>query len=76
MAQDRQGRFSAAPFERDQRSDKAPLAALAERCLEGGSARKAKAIAGELAGHSFSAASISAIVRQSFGNRSAIVRQS
>ncbi len=64
VPQDRQGRFSAELFERYQRSDKALLAALAEMYVQGVSARKVKAITELLAGHSFPAASISAVVKK------------
>jgi putative transposase len=64
VPQDRQGRFSTELFERYQRSDKALLAALAEMYVQGVSMRKVKAITEELVGHSFSASSISAIVKK------------
>lgn len=64
VPQDRQGRFSTELFERYQRSDKALLAALAEMYIQGVSTRKVKAITDELIGHSFSASSISAIVKK------------
>jgi transposase-like protein len=64
VPQDRQGRFSTELFERYQRSDKALLAALAEMYVQGVSTRKVKAITEELVGHSFSASSISAIVKK------------
>lgn len=64
VPQDRQGRFSTELFERYQRSDKALLAALAEMYIQGVSTRKVKAITEELVGHSFSASSISAIVKK------------
>ena len=64
VPQDRQGRFSTDLFERYQRSDKALLAALAEMYVQGVSTRKVKAITEELVGHSFSASSISAIVKK------------
>jgi len=63
VPQDRQGRFSTELFERYQRSDKALLAALAQMYVQGVSTRKVKAITEELVGHSFSASSISAIVK-------------
>ena len=63
IPQDRQGRFSTELFERYQRSDKALLAALAQMYVQGVSTRKVKAITEELVGHSFSASSISAIVK-------------
>jgi putative transposase len=61
VPQDRVGRFSTELFERYQRSEKALVAALAEMYVQGVSTRKVKAITEELCGHSFSAASISAI---------------
>jgi transposase-like protein len=61
VPQDRAGRFSTELFERYQRSEKALVAALAEMYVQGVSTRKVKAITEELCGHSFSAASISAI---------------
>jgi putative transposase len=64
VPQDRQGRFSTELFERYQRSDKALLAALAEMYVQGVSTRKVKAITEELVGHSFSASSISAVVKK------------
>jgi putative transposase len=64
VPQDRQGRFSTELFERYQRSDKALLAALAEMYVQGVSTRKVTAITEELVGHSFSASSISAIVKK------------
>jgi putative transposase len=64
VPQDRQGRFSTELFERYQRSDKALLAALAQMYVQGVSTRKVKAITEELVGHSFSASSISAIVKR------------
>jgi putative transposase len=64
VPQDRQRRFSTELFERYHRSDKALLAALAEMYVQGVSTRKVKAITEELVGHSFSASSISAIVKK------------
>jgi len=63
VPQDRQGRFSTELFERYQRSEKALMAALAEMYVQG-STRKVKAITEELIGHSFSASSISAVVKK------------
>src|SRR5712672_1941514 len=57
----REGRFSTELFERYQRSERALVAALAEKYVQGVSTRKVKAITEELCGHSFSASSISAI---------------
>jgi transposase-like protein len=64
VPQDRQGRFSTELFERYQRSEKALMAALAEMYVQGVSTRKVKAITEELIGHSFSASSISAMVKK------------
>lgn len=61
VPQDRQGRFSTELFERDQRSERALVATLAEMYVQGVSTRKVKAIAEELCGHAFSASSISTI---------------
>jgi putative transposase len=61
VPQDRAGRFSTELFERYQRSERALVATLAEMYVQGVSTRKVKAITEELCGHSFSAASISAI---------------
>jgi putative transposase len=64
VPQDRQGRFSTELFERYQRSEKALMAALAEMYVQGVSTRKVKAITEELIGHSFSASSISTMVKK------------
>jgi putative transposase len=64
VPQDRQGRFSTELFERYQRSEKALMAGLAEMYIQGVSTRKVKAITEELIGHSFSASSISAVVKK------------
>jgi putative transposase len=64
VPQDRQGRFSTELFERYQRSEKALMAGLAEMYVQGVSTRKVKAITEELIGHSFSASSISAVVKK------------
>jgi putative transposase len=61
IPQDRQGHFSTQLFERYQRSEKALVSALAEMYIQGVSTRKVKAITEELCGHTFSAATISAI---------------
>jgi hypothetical protein len=61
MPQDREGRLSTEPFERDQRSERAPVAAPAEMHVRGVSTRKVQAVTAELCGHRFSASSISAI---------------
>lgn len=68
-------RFSTELFERDQRSDKALLAALAEMDIQGVPTRKVKAITEELAGHSFSASSISPIVKKLDGELSCFARR-
>src|SRR3982074_2782108 len=59
VPQDRAGRFSTELFEREQRSEKALVAALAEMYVQGVSTQKVKASTEELCGHSFSASSIS-----------------
>lgn len=64
VPQDRQGQFSTQVFERYQRSEKALVSALAEMYIQGVSTRKVKHITEELCGHSFSASSISAIVKR------------
>jgi len=64
VPQDRQGRFSTELFERYQRSEKALMAGLAEMYVQGVSTRKVKAITEEMIGHSFSASSISAVVKK------------
>ncbi|MGH8733896.1 MAG: IS256 family transposase [Burkholderiales bacterium] len=64
VPQDREGRFSTELFERYARAEKALLAALCEMYVQGVSTRKVKAITEELVGHSFSASSISAIVKR------------
>ena len=61
VPQDRAGRFSTELCERNQRSERALVAALAEMYVQGVSTRKVKKITEELCGHSFSASSISAI---------------
>ena len=64
MPQDRNGLFSTELFERYQRSEKALLLAMAEMYVQGVSTRKVKAITEELVGRSFSASTISAIVKR------------
>lgn len=64
VPQDREGWFSTAVFERYQRSEKALVSALAEMYVQGVSTRKVKAITEELCGHSFSASTISNIVKR------------
>jgi len=61
VPRDRQGRFRREVFERYQRSEKALVSALPEMCIQGVSARKVKAIAEELCGQEFSAATVSRI---------------
>jgi putative transposase len=69
IPQDRQGRFSTELFERYQRSEKALMAALTEMYIQGVSTRKVKAITEELIGHSFSASSVSAVVKMMVSSR-------
>ena len=57
VPQDRDGRFSTELFERDQRSEQALVATLAEMYVQGVSTRKVKAITEELCGPAFSAIS-------------------
>jgi putative transposase len=64
VPQDRQGQFSTQVFERYQRSEKALVSALAEMYIQGVSTRKVNQITEELCGHSFTASSISAIVKR------------
>lgn len=64
VPRDRDGRFSTELFERYQRSEKALVASLAEMYVQGVSTRKVKAITEELCGHTFSASTISATVKQ------------
>jgi transposase-like protein len=64
VPQDREGRFSTALFERYQRSEKALVSALTEMYVQGVSTRKVKKITEELCGHSFSASTISNIVKR------------
>jgi transposase-like protein len=64
VPQDRNGLFSTELFERYARAEKALLAALVEMYVQGVSTRKVKAITEELVGHSFSASSISGIVKK------------
>ena len=64
VPQDRDGRFSTVLFERYQRSEKALVSALSEMYVQGVSTRKVKKITEELCGHSFSASTISNIVKQ------------
>lgn len=64
VPQDRAGRFSTQVFESYARSEKALVAALAQRYVQVVSTRKVAAITEELCGHEFSASSISAITAQ------------
>lgn len=64
VPQDRDGRFSTELFERYARSEKALMAAMVEMYVQGVSTRKVKAVTEQLVGHSFSASSISAIVKR------------
>lgn len=64
VPQDRDGRFSTQLFERYQRSEKALVAALAEMYVQGVSTRKVKKITEQLCGHSFSASTVSRIVKK------------
>src|SRR5262245_30566450 len=75
VPQDRQGRLSTELFERYQRSEKALVAALAEMYVQGVSTRKVKAITEELIGHSFSASSISSIVKKLDGELTRFARR-
>src|SRR5262245_49739907 len=75
VPQDRQGRFSSELFERYQRSEKALMAALTEMYIQGVSTRKVKAITEELIGHSFSASSISSIVKKLDGELARFARR-
>lgn len=53
IPQDRDGYFSTELFERDQRSEQALVATLAEMYVQGVSTRKVKKTTEELCGHSF-----------------------
>jgi transposase-like protein len=64
VPQDHQRHSSTQVFERYQRSEKALVSALAEMYVQGVSTRKVKQITEELCGHSFSAGSISAMVKR------------
>jgi len=61
VAQDRAGQCSTQVFAQYQRSEKALVAARAQRYVQGVSTRKVAAITAELWGHEFSASSLSAI---------------
>jgi putative transposase len=75
VPQDRQGRFSTELFERYQRSEKTLVAALTEMYIQGVSTRKVKAITEELIGHSFSASSVSAVVKKLDGELARFARR-
>ncbi len=75
VPQDRDGRFSTSVFERYQRSEKALVAALSEMYVQGVSTRKVKRITEELCGHSFSASTISNIVKRLDGQLAAFARR-
>ena len=51
VPRDREGRFSTELFERYQRSEQAPVSALAEMYIQGVSTREVTAITEELCGH-------------------------
>lgn len=61
VPQGRAGRFSTQVLESYARSEKALVAALTQRYVQGVSTRKVAAITEELCGHEFSASSISAL---------------
>ena len=75
VPQDRNGRFSTELIERYARAEKALLAALCEMYVQGVSTRKVKAITEELVGHSFSASSISSIVKRLDGELERFMRR-
>ena len=64
VPQDRKGQFKTELFERYSRSEKALVAAMVEMYLQGVSTRKVKKVTEELVGHSFSASSISRLVKK------------
>jgi len=64
VPQDRHGRFSTEIFECYQRSEKALVSSLVQMYIQGVSTRKVKKITEELCGHTFSASSISRLVKQ------------
>lgn len=64
VPQDRAGHFSTQVFEPYQRSEKALVAALAQRSVPGVSTRKVGAITEALGGHEFSASSLRAITQR------------
>jgi putative transposase len=58
VPQDREGLFSIELFAQYQRSEKAPLLAMAEMYVQGFSTRKVRSVTEELCGHSFSASTV------------------
>ena len=64
VPQDRRGRFSTELFERYQRAEKALVVAPAEMYVQGVSTRKVKAVTEDLCGHSFSASTVSGVVKK------------
>lgn len=64
MPPDRQGRCRTAVFERYRRSEKALVAAMLAREVQGVSPRKGKTITQELCGHAFSSATMRRLVGQ------------
>ena len=75
VPQDRNGCFSTSVFERYQRSEKALVAALVEMYVQGVSTRKVRQVTEELCGHSFSASTISSLVRRLDGQLAAFARR-
>ncbi len=75
VPQDRAGCFSTSVFERYQRSEKALVAALVEMYVQGVSTRKVRQVTEELCGHSFSASTISSLVRRLDGQLAAFARR-
>ena len=75
VPQDRGGFFSTSVFERYQRSEKALVSALAEMYVQGVSTRKVKRITEELCGQSFSASTISNIVKRLDADLAAFARR-
>ena len=71
VPQDRNGCFSTSVFERYQRSEKA----LVEMYVQGVSTRKVRQVTEELCGHSFSASTISSLVRRLDGQLAAFARR-
>ena len=69
------GFFSTELFERYAPTGKALLAALVQMYIQGVSTRKVKAITEELVGHSFSASSISAIVKRLDGELESFMKR-